>query len=182
MEGIRWTQFTAKNQHLGASITGIPEKQLGKFSLRANALVRGLEFTEPSLKGLQAFVFDFDSVPFKENEYYYDGEFAMTLNRPLVRAAFPSILFGTEKIARIPFGVRAIGLQYELRDGGLYGPRPKLPNELVVEGWGTDSGIGAMLEKTLKQDVKGDSRNVVPWATIIKGFSTPASKSATPAK
>lgn len=169
-DGIKWTQFSLKNQQLGEKISGVAGKELGKISLRANASIRGIEMTAPTIAGLQSFVFDFDSVPFKENEFYFDGEMAMTLNEPLVRAAFPAILFGRDKIARMTFGVKNIGMQYELRDGGLYGPRPKLPSDLILEGYGTDSGIGAIFERRLRQDIKGDYKNVTPWATIVKSL------------
>lgn len=169
-DGIKWTQFSLKNQHLGEKLSGLAGKELGKISLRANAAIRGIQMTEPTIAGLQAFVFDLDSVPYKDNEFYFDGEMAMTLNEPLVRAAFPSILFGRDKIARMTFGVKNIGVQYELRDGGLYGPRPKLPGDLILEGYGTESGIGAILERRLRQDIKGDYKNVTPWATIVKSL------------
>jgi len=169
-DGIKWTQFSLKNQQLGEKISGVPGKEFGKISLRANAAIRGIEMTAPNVAGVQAFVFDLDSVPYKDNEFYFDGEMAMTLNEPLVRAAFPSILFGRDKIARMTFGVKNIGVQYELRDGGLYGPRPKLPNDLILEGYGTDSGIGAIFERRLRQDIKGDYKNVTPWATIVKSL------------
>jgi hypothetical protein len=178
-DGIKWTQFSLKNQHLGEKLSGIPGKELGKISLRANAAIRGIQMTEPTLAGLQAFVFDLDSVPYKDNEFYFDGEMAMSLNEPLVRAAFPSILFGREKIARMTFGVKNIGVQYELRDGGLYGPRPKLPGELILEGYGTESGIGAIFERRLRQDIKGDYKNVTPWATIVKSMQQRKSAPAT---
>ncbi|HYG73792.1 MAG TPA: hypothetical protein VEK08_02065 [Planctomycetota bacterium] len=168
-EGIRIKAFTDANQQLGETITGLPGKKLGKVSLRANLAVNGFEAISAGIAGIQKFDLEVESLDFKDNEFWFDGEFAMTMNAPLVRAAFPSILFGDEKIKQLTFGVRNLAFKYILRDGWLRGPiATKLPNDLIMQGYGSDSAVGALLEKRLKQDIKADPDYRLSWPGIVK--------------
>jgi hypothetical protein len=162
-QGIRVTQFTEKNPQL--KINGRP---IGKFSIRANASITGLTFTSLDLAGLQSFTLDLDSVDHRENEYYYDGKLAMALAYDKVRAAFPKWFASDKDIATYTFGVRELGLQLELKDGCLYGPRPKLPGNLIVHAYGAEKGIGVFFTDRFKQDIPGDSSSKIPWADVLK--------------
>ncbi|HEY3322952.1 MAG TPA: hypothetical protein VGP72_21030 [Planctomycetota bacterium] len=182
-DGIQVTRFTQNNQQLGAFLTGMPKKNLGTFSIRANAELRDFETTSLSLDGVQHFVLEIESVDFKENEFWYDGELAMTVNYPLVRASFPVFFYkNDEAIREVKFGVRKLALDYELRDGWLYGPRPtKLPDSLIVQAYGSGGGVGALLADKLmsgqiKMDLKGDRDHRIPWPALVRQTQGPQGK------
>jgi hypothetical protein len=165
-EGVKVTQFTEKNQQL--KINGRP---LGKFSIRANLAATGITATSLSLAGLQTFTLDLDSVDYKDNEFFYDGSFAMALAYQRVREAFPKWFASDSDIAKYTFGVRELGLQMELKGGWLFGPRPKLPGGLVVRGYGAGKGVSALFSDRFKQDIPGDSAAKMRWLDVLKYMS-----------
>jgi hypothetical protein len=168
-EGIHVAQFTEKNQ------------QWGKFAIRANAELRGLETTSTRLADVQAFTLDVRSVDYKENDFYYDGRLAMAVAPDLVRASFPRMLYSdadlrSDKMRDLRFGVRKLGLRFTLRDGFVYGPIPLLPDGLIVQAHGDPKAIAALITQRFKQDVKGDPDHKVPWAEITRKASRPPPK------
>jgi hypothetical protein len=154
-EGIKFTQLVEKNQQLFFTDAqrAAPKFLPAKFALRANVEVLDLTATSLSPDGIQSFTANVTSAKYKDNEYYFNGVLAMWLNYPLVRGAFPSLLFSDDDIRALDFGVRELGLRYELKDGFLCGPSPLLPNDLIIEGYGSESNPFA---QTFKKDIKAD--------------------------
>jgi hypothetical protein len=174
-EGVRFKAFTDANQQLGALISGLPGKALGKLALRANLALTNFEAADLSIAGIKRFDLDIESLDFKDNEFWFDGELAMTLNYPLVRAAFPAI-FSDDKIKALTFGIKKLAMKFSLsEDGWLTGPlATKLPDNMVLEGYGHESGFSALLDMRLKQDVKAAvPPHRVPWKTIAAPFKKP---------
>lgn len=174
-EGIRFKAFTDANQQLGELISGLPGKSLGKLALRANASLTNFEAADLSVAGIQRFDLEIESRDFKDNEFWFDGELAMTLNYPLVRAAFPAI-FSDDKIKGLTFGIKKLAMKFSLgEDGWLVGPQAtKLPDNVILEGYGHESGLSALLERRLKQDVKAAvPPHRVPWKSIAAPFRKP---------
>ncbi|HYF47869.1 MAG TPA: hypothetical protein VEJ63_00570, partial [Planctomycetota bacterium] len=154
-EGIKITQLVDKNQHLlfTESQRADPEFVPAKFALRANVEIKSLRISGFDPGSILSFVANVSSAEYKENDYYYNGALAMWLNYPLVRASFPKVLFNDEAIRKLHFGVRHLGFQYELKDGILEGPRPLLPNNLIIEGYGSEMNPFA---QTYKKDIEAE--------------------------
>ncbi|HLX61732.1 MAG TPA: hypothetical protein VKX17_10665 [Planctomycetota bacterium] len=138
--------------------------EFGHFNVRMTGTLSNFETTSLELSGIKNFTLDLDSVRGGKNEFWYDGALAMALNYALVRNSFPG-MFSDEYIRGLTFGIDKLSMQFILRDGVLYGPRPKLQNNLLLRGYGAE---GNPFASRYKKDIEGTNDYQKNWAEAVK--------------
>ncbi len=139
--------------------------QYGHFDARLTAHVYAFETSSLELSGIQGFVLDVDTGLHAKDEFWFDGNFAMALDRKAVREKSPN-WFSDADIRKLEFGIHDIGMQFRLYNGYVYGPGSKLPGGLILRGYGGSGMFGG----PIKKDIPGFDQKVVGWLDAVNAI------------